>query len=86
MNIDLSSQKIYIVLAFLILVIILAYTGKNRQQAIPLPITNVPAIVPGKINAPNAISPGHQVIAGPLISPDGGIIYILENGEVREIM
>jgi hypothetical protein len=77
------EQKIYVIIGFLILVIALAIFGKNNKQQ---DLTNVfPEIIPGEINSPNLVSPG-QIIAGPLMSPDGSIIYILENGEVREIM
>lgn len=77
-------QKIYVIIGFLILVIVLAFFGKDNKQQ---DLKNVfPEIIPGEINSPNVFSTD-KIIAGPLVSSeDGGVIYILENGEVREIM
>jgi hypothetical protein len=79
------SKKMYIAIGILVIIAFIALTGKGSSQQ-DQTLSSVPTVVPGQLNAPNVLAPGHQVIAGPLVAPDGGIIYILDNGEAREIM
>jgi hypothetical protein len=79
-----TLQKIYIAIGILVVIAFFALMGRgNSEQDL---IASIPTVVPGEINSLDVFAPGQKVIAGPLLGPDGGIIYVLEDGGAREIM